>query len=285
VPKLRKLSIEETNAMVQSANRCTRRLVDLTDETAGGTCVAIRIADKCFLATAAHVAKPSHRFEVVARGGGLPIVGFAAVQRDTESDVAALELKPADAALLKDAYVAGENIRVLSEDSIVGTAFLHGYPGLAMFEIGSERITCDATLKHLGCTAISYPTQVISESNWPGGALHRHPKAGRDLFFEYDPSHVVDYALPDVPSSMVERIAKRPLDLSGMSGGGMWLMSEKHDKVWTPIPFLLGIQVDCNAKQEWLRATRIESWLGLVEEHYQHLKPNIDRIRSQISLD
>ena len=263
----------EERALHQHIRRRTVRLLDFTDKSAGGSAVTVKLRNRYFLATAAHVIPNGHEIRIlVGEGHDENISSFLARHVDENDDVGLLELDESTAGKINRDFTAAEQLLLQLDQSSGWCATLIGYPSQSVVteqnKVGSilHRTHSFATL--------TIVTELIPRKEWPRKAsFERRPPLSRsDLFVKVDPNTVVyqqdltDLDPADSPSNVTE------VQLAGMSGCGIWLDRVLDDEIWRPEPILAGIDTGALPKQGWARGTQISRWLKLVIKHYKDLK-------------
>lgn len=156
-----KTSIEE-KALHHHLRRHMLRLVNLTDESCGGTATPIKIKGTYFLATAAHVVPQGHDVRILATARKEEQVNaFENVIRDETADVAVIELKTDLAEKLDRDFLPPTRIAINAQAPSHSPATLVGYPGNLIETLESPgEIT-------RSFRPLTFITSVLPRSKWP----------------------------------------------------------------------------------------------------------------------
>lgn len=272
-------SEQENEAIAQQLSQHIFPISDM-DAQHTGTCIPIRIGDRYFLATAAHVLNTSNRLEIVPRDGTKrPIFQFKNKVVDNTADLGLLELQRSDAARCLSSFLCEDQILVgLSTRRTLPVAVI-GYPSDFIKQMSRQHISADQYLRHLAFNSFTYKGRSLHTSKWPTSYYERPPRRGRDIFIHLNPG-------PEIMLSHPKRAGIGPLKtkgdipcLKGISGGGIWLLEIKTEGIWHSHSRLIGIQVDAKQDENWLRGTLIDRWLALVDANYPALRPAVVKIR------
>lgn len=269
----------EERALEQHIRQRTVRLLDLTDKRCGGSGVTIRLGNRCFVATAAHVIPSNHDIQILVGDGHEDNVGqFAARHIDEEHDVGLLELDGAAARRINREFTEPGAFLRQVDQAHAYAATVVGYPGqLAETE---SRIAGDTLFRTHSFRTLTLVTTLIPLADWPTSNLfqRRQPDAAFDHFVSFDSTlsilqrNLTDLDGGESPSAIDE------VHLAGMSGGGIWLEHRVEGKLWTASPILAGLIT--GATRNWARGTQMNCWLRLVVRHY----PEFREIERQLDL-
>lgn len=272
-------SEQEKEAIRQQLNQHNFPILDLHAQHTG-TCIPIRIGDRYFLATAAHVLSTNLKLDVIPRcDTKAPISKFKNKFADDEADVGLLELYQADATRCRDSFLHEDQILVgLGTRRLLPVAAT-GYPSDFIKQVGQVEVVRGRYLDLLALSSLTYRGHTLQASKWPTGYYERPPKRGRDIFVHLHPKEEVTLSHPKRAGIGSLKATMDMPSLRGISGGGIWLMTIKSDGVWRPHCSLIGIPVDAKQDENWLRGTLIDRWLALIETNYPALRKNVARIR------
>jgi hypothetical protein len=257
--KIDKVALE---ALTQQARGMTYRLIDQTDTSKGGTVIAINIGKRYFLATAAHVLSKNHKYKIVLRNKMVqPLDYFQSLKINTDADVGLLEIPKKNKHLI-DTWVTVSDICTDFDQHKKNDVVIVGYPG-QYISAHRKQITKQDILEVQICSTLAYLSFTLPPERWPSDGLEHNSVAGRDIFIDFDPDGDMFISPPDSVDITSEKSLKCP-KLSGMSGGGIWLLRSKEGKIWQPDVKLIGIQYSVYEKGNWIRGSLIKSWLQLV---------------------
>lgn len=266
-------SMLECRAVQEYVRSRVVRLVDLTAPDHGGSAIKLRVADRHFLATAAHVVPRSHEIRAlipgVADGTVTPQPDWAL---DESCDVAVLELTDDDAEKLRGNFVTTDEL-LIQFDHSVQPAIVVGYPG-QFIHSADQQILADAVARVHDFRSITVFTETLPESEWPAD-LDRAPRHDTDVFAHFDPDpHLQMVKLHDAKPEDVE---VDDVHLGGVSGGGIWIeyQATSDSGIWRPDARLIGIDVSFKPRDKWLRGTLIKRCLDLVQRRYPDLHETI----------
>lgn len=264
----------EIRAMTEQAHCSTYRLIDETDRTAGGTCVAIELDKRCYFATAAHVVPPGHKFKIVLRDSIAPSIdSFSAIERDVEADVAFLEVHPERVGLLSEraSFVDRSRLVTTFDNDREQNVIVLGYPGELLDQQEPQSISSTLEVHPVYCSAFTYLTTTRPISDWPHSASWRRPPdLSRDVFLQYTPESKMQVSHRSNAGTERASTNRQPPELPGISGGGIWIEpSQREGDIWSPSLQLLALQVDAKPTDHWLRGTLIDRWLRLIEKTEQ----------------
>lgn len=265
-------------ALQAQVHNAALRLIDRTDESQGGSGVAVRIGARFFVATAAHVLDPNHAYEIAPRPGEAQIRDFVARGCDHKADVAFLEVRAADAHCMMERFWSDARLLESVDTAAECPVLMVGYPGRFLRPI-AERDTGVRIERTIRCDAFTYLTATLRGCEWPKGSFETEPVVGRDVFISYDPEHQLHPQRPDTVGLPPPTINCEPPPLEGVSGCGIWVASHAASPIWRAQSFLLGIQVSYSPSRRWIRGTFIGHWLNLIARHYPDLTEQITAIR------
>jgi hypothetical protein len=270
----------EERALHQYIRRRTVRLVDLTDGSQGGTAVTIKLRERYFLATAAHVIPEDHRILIVANDvSKQDTIEFKARHVDDDDDLGLLELGESEARLINRDFTDASTLLASVQQTAAWRATLVGYPGQLINSTEETGSLVPRRVHNFPTLVLS--TEIIPLSEWPdAGPFNRHsPLSESDLFVRCDSNTQVFEQNLKRLSSTETLTPIDELKLNGMSGCGIWFDKSAHGQIWRPEPLLAGIQTGANLKRGWARGTQIRRWLQLAAKHY----PELESINDQIT--
>ena len=238
------------------------------------------LENRLFLATAAHLLKNDHEYEILLPEANCPIVdAFEDVHIDTSNDIACVEMRPSVVENLYDRFIKGDQILSQLDAEKEWPVFIIGYPG-QLISSARAKSAVDGTEGTLYTyVAFTIPTVSISASRWKSKSFERPASSERDLFLEHDPGNTMDLLHASNAGNTPPKIEMSPPDVFGMSGGAIWLKRAEQGLVWCPSLRLIGVQVSWNTEHTRLRGTRIDCWLTLVDRKYPELRRCISGIR------
>ncbi len=244
--------------------------------------MAIKLADKVFLATAAHLVKRGHEYEIVVPNAlNNPTDPFAATYLDADSDVAALEVMEADRRFFLHKHVEETSLLTQLPGDLEYSLLVIGFPGEYLECIGRIALSETDSVLMVAANAFSLSAEPMPFDEWPKHGLDRPSNTQRDLFLKYDPEDKLR-VLGDSDTGVVPQAVHKPdAPMRGISGGAVWLKLIGRTPKRHPSPRLVGLQVSGGKRGGWLRATLIDCWLDLVLRNYPDLTDAISRIRSQ----
>ncbi|HDY64797.1 MAG TPA: serine protease [Phycisphaerae bacterium] len=260
-----KISYEE-QAVICRAHSAIVKLFNKTNESVGSG-VLIKLGQKYFIATAAHVIPEKHSIEIVPVPGKSPIHRFQLRGACEKNDVGFLELLPGDENNLRDEAFTecacmASTIDLTSEYDVL----VVGYPVDYHFETQSQETICDAS---------TFRTIIIPQKKWPKLTEidpERPINKNTDIFLDYDPLNgVIGFPTNESSLDLVHHPDSTPPKPEGMSGGGIWSYSGKTLKnsgIWSPGSYLLGIETSFFSKKKLMRGVRISAWCDLIRSHY-----------------
>lgn len=276
--KVVSLTQEEEEALSRQAEIPVFRLMDLTDPTGGGSCVAIKLGTKLFLATAAHVVHARHEYEIILpdRVGSLKYP-FVDIHKDEDSDVAALEIKSSMVNVFRDEFICQDQLLCHFDQQHAWPAIVIGYPSELL---GHGRVTSaipGINIVVRPTRAFTLHTSTIPKEKWP---LRARPLY--DIFLNYEQYKAEKTAMKCLHSGNAGVTAqvfhRKPPAMPGISGGAIWLKRVTQNPVWKPSLQLIGLQVSWVSEIPRIRGTLIRRWLDLVGRHYPDLREIISGI-------
>ncbi len=270
-----KINNIQYKALTRQASSRTYRLIDMTNPSCGGTVIAINIDDHYFLATAAHVISKDHKYKIVLRNktDPSPLESFLSRKIDIQADVGLLEI-PKEKKHLIDSWVTVSDICTDFDQYKKNNVIIVGYPGQYIIQTPKIQIAGKDYLEFQICNSLCYHSFTLPIGKWPSEGIQSQAIEGRDIFIDFDPSGNMFISPPDSVDITSEKSLKCP-KLSGMSGGGIWLLRSKEGKIWQPDVKLIGIQYSVHEKGNWIRGSLIKSWLQFVAREYLDLKAHI----------
>lgn len=264
-----KVNNAQNKALIDQAFNKTYRLVDMTDQSCGGTAIAINIGDRYFMATAEHVISKDHEYKIVLRNRtSLSINCFLSRQFDTDADVGLLEV-PKEKKHLIDSWVTVSDIDTDIDQHKKNNVVVVGYPGEYIKRISKKQISRNDFLESQRCDSLCYSSFTLSVEKWPTEGLENQAIEGRDIFVDFDSSGEMFATHPNTVDIIPADSMQCP-ELAGISGGGIWLLESEDDLIWKPSVKLIAIQHRA-LKDQWMRGTLINCWLDLVAKKYPDL--------------
>jgi len=264
-----KINNIQCEALTRQASSRTYRLIDKTDQSCGGTAIAINIGDRYFLATAGHVISEDHKYEIVIKNKmPQPIDCFQSRQFDTDTDVGLLEI-PKKKKHLIDSWVTVSDICTDINQHKKNNVVIVGYPGEYIIQTPKKQISRNNFLEFRICSTLCYMSSTLPIEKWPTEGIENQTIEERDIFIDFDPGNMFTSDPNTVDISPAESM--QCPDLPGISGGGIWLWESEEGVIWKPFIKLIGIQHSALKKDQWMRGTRINRWLDLVAKKYPDL--------------
>jgi hypothetical protein len=266
--------IRATQAFVRSR---IIRLVDFTRPDEGGTAVKVRLGDRFFLATAAHVIPRSRDIRALIPGeAGTFVSGFANRLVDLDHDLGLLEVSVQDAKSMGGTFVTSDEIDSKFNHDVTPIV-VAGYPGQLIYSADREILACAIERVH-HFRSLTFYTETLPTSEWPDG-LEQSPTVFTDLFASFTPNLSLQKIQMDNLAEPAEEVRLEELHLGGMSGGGVWLeLSRRTEGVWRPDVRLIALDRSFKMSDGWLRASLIAPWLRMVRENY----PDLDAVIREI---
>jgi len=252
--------------MYEQTRQFTYRLIDRTDETAGGTAVAVKLSKRFFLATAKHVIDNDHTIEVLVRDSVLiSVFNFAARILHDEADAALLEFDPSDAQHFEFAPETRMEPRLDMKDGLPVIVIVVGYPG--QFIRPSKRALLNDNTEILvrEVNPLTFRSVVLPWSEWHKDGIDPPLVYERDLLVDFNPKQQLKKLEPRNAGTEAVIIDGAPPHPRGLSGGGIWLaqVSEKNS-LRIPDIRLIGLHTGYYEESGWLRGIRIGVWLDLL---------------------
>jgi len=250
-------------AIIDHTRERTVRILDFTNKSEGGTGVKIRLKERYFIATAAHVIPDSHDIRVLVRGSENRFVcQFIDWKTDKEVDIGLLELCPDDAESLGGEFVEDSGIVIDFPLDEKWSVLLCGYPGQL---IGiSEQRKENVRERSFDFRSMACFTGTIPRNEWPTESVSRPLAQDAELFVRFDSDVELEQIDFREPTPRLKQAHLGTYEPAGMSGGGIWGDSRpREDKLWTPETPLLGIATSVHKKGGWMRGTRIAHWVKL----------------------
>ena len=260
--------------------QATMPLFNVTEGCVWATSVMLEIDKKCFLLTAAHIFDnwPSRPIPINitdgVRGGSIFAIGEAVLRRsptahpkdrltDDPFDVCVCDL-PNEAA---ERVKAGGRFRFLhlseldpwSEEDLRSWYMVFGFPG----ELNEKEIAPGI----LGSNACAYSTFIYGGER--GNIPWTDEDRGVGILMDYGPNTTQNDA----------GLLVRPPEPFGMSGGGMWRVTEYgcDPRKWSLENMkLIGIQSAAYTTERVLRGTRIEHHLRMIYRGHEDLRPAME---------
>ena len=270
-----KINNIQFEALTRQTSSRTYRLIDMTNQSLGGTVIAVNIGEHYFLATAAHVISKDHEFNIVLKKkNALYIDSFLSKYVDDKSDIGLLEISKEYKHLI-DPWITVSDICTDFDQHIENNVVVTGYPAQSIVRASREQITEGYFLETQICNALCCSSFTWPIKKWPSNGMEIQPLAGRDVFIDYDPGDMFASDPSKVDITPINSV--RCPELPGISGGGIWLPLSESDTIWEPKVKLIGIEHSVFKRHGWIRGAHINCWLDLVSEKYPHLKPLIDQ--------
>lgn len=230
-------------------------------ELGSGTCV--KIGDRCFIATAAHVIDkyPNEALFLITQQepqDSTPvIIGRGS---DPDLDVAWLELQPGVERTLGRNFIAIDRMRLgvahLEKDLVV----VYGYPSeKASVHRGSR-------IHGLGVQPICFATNTLDGTERPTSA-----NVARDICLAYPYEHLWG---PDGPMAGIAA--------PGLSGGGIWTVEAGTQGLWSPDKCqLVGIEHSWSP-WKWVKGSQVQHFLALMVRQLPELASTIHAVHPNI---
>ena len=266
-------------AISSKARRFTYCLIDDTSETKVGTAVAIKLGNRFFLATAAHVIKKAQSIKVVVRDQVRTHLSYFKNKHFEDcSDVGMLEIMPSDSHRFDflSQHLLYKNI----DDEEKLPAMVVGFPG-QFCKAGKEiDLTIESIVRIVYCNTLTFHTLVVPRSKWPSEGLpdedgmYKKLVDGRDMLIDFEPEPEVIPFRPQSTGTENPPVECKSLDPHGMSGGGIWLAQVKEGKenIESPDARLIGLQTGWHPSKNLLHGIRIGVWLDVVRNKYPDLR-------------
>jgi hypothetical protein len=259
----------QCKALTSQASSRTYRLIDKTNQSCGGTAIAIEIGDRYFFATAGHVISEDHKYEIVLKNKMLqPIDCFVSRQFDIDTDVGLLEI-PKEKKHLIDSWVTDSDSDIYTDidQHKKNKVVVVGYPGESAIRTPKEQISKNNFLEYQIWNALCYMSSTLPIEKWPTEGIENQTIEEQDIFIDFDPDGNMFTSPPNTVDISPADSMRCP-KLSGISGGGIWLWESEEGLIWKPSVRLIGIQHRVFEKGQWMRGTLINCWLDLVAKKY-----------------
>lgn len=266
-------------AITKQIERLTFRLIDEDDPELGGTAVALKIGERYFLATAAHVISSKHRVCVHLKTKHFTFSDFARREYypDDGPDVGFLEIPKEAVGRFQSAFLHGKYVMTSFDRNSILPVRVVGFPGEYMQLVGREQIGHNDVMETRKCAEYQILSETLPRSKFPESASGDESV----LYCRYDKNLRVLRESPAIDVVPSETGLLTP-PLQGMSGGGIWLEQEStEDEVWSSDSRLLALESGYYEGQRCIKGTSMLRWLDLVEECYPDLKQPIADIRKQ----
>ena len=271
-PKIVKdeISGQEQKAILLRVQTWSRRIIDLDDTIeGGGSGTAIRVKHQRFIATAAHVIRPDHRYAVSAKPGSRQMTRILKKSMDCHSDVGLLEVEPLQG---DDQQFA--DLREITKDYDHDgkcDVVLAGFPGALLKKLQPKGFAATASL---------VSTETVPPADWPvdwpasDDGEKRPLSTSMDMLLLY-PNNFKHQSLSKdqhlATTRCTDHTATEP---GGFSGGGIWLNKLSvlpQSALIVPSPRLIGIQTAFFRRRRLLRGTQIAYWVELLSREYPKL--------------
>ena len=260
----------QRKALTRQASSRTFRLLDMTDQSCGGTAIAVNIGDCYFMATAGHVISKDHEYKIVLRNKISHSINFFQSRHfNTDADVGFLEI-PKDKKHLIDSWVTVADLYTDIDQHKKNDVVIVGYPGEYIIRTPKKQISRNAFLEFQICNSLCYMSFTLPVEKWPTEGIEKQPVEGRDIFIDFDPDGYMFTSPPNTVDISPEASMRCP-ELAGISGGGIWLCESEEDLIWEPSVKLIGIQHHVFKRDQWMRGTLINCWLDFLVKKYPDL--------------
>jgi len=260
----------QCEALTRLASSRTYRLIDKTDQSCGGTAIAINIGDRYFLATAGHVISEDHKYEIVLKNKMPQTIDcFHSRHFDKDTDVGLLEI-PKKKKHLIDSWVTVSDIYTEIDQHKKNDVVIVGYPGEYISQASKIQITKNTSVEFRIYNTLCYLSFTLPMEKWPTEGIETQTIEERDIFIDFDPDGNMFTSPPNTVDISPADSMQCP-ELPGISGGGIWLWESEEGVIWKPSIKLIGIQHSALKKDQWMRGTRINCWLDLVAKKYPDL--------------
>ena len=260
------------------------RLVNFTNRSGGGTATKIRLGDRFFLATAAHVLEERCDIRALIRGERNEFVrDFVNRPVDSSRDIGLLELSPTQAERLQAEFATFDELFVNVDADSQWAALVVGYPSQVVE--ATDEIDGDVLRRTYEFRPLIYFSPTLARKQWPTSGFRRALHVKHEFFLVFDEQAQLEHLDFQEFGSKPTVVDCTHLSLQGVSGGGIWLDSRpNHADVWSPQPKLVGIQSSINQKGKWLPGTSIDAWLGLAESAYAELREEVQMVRQRVPI-
>jgi len=270
-------------ALASQARRHTYCLIHGSDNAKIGTAVAVKLGERYFLATAAHVIEDdtANVQAILQNQVAVAVSNFVGRHYDLSADVGLLEVSASDAhqfSFLEHTHLL-ETIEEQQQLPVIVVGFAGQFCGGAV----ETDLTPDTLLQMRFCNTLSYHTVVLPKSGWPPDGLPDENcvcqmlTEGRDMLVDFQYRQEVQPFTPRSCGGDNPTVECASLDPHGISGGGIWLaqVTEGPERVSRPDARLIGLQIGWHRTENVLRGVRIGAWLDLVREKYPDLEDTI----------
>ena len=266
-------------AIAEQDRRHTYCLIDQTSNTKIGTCIAIKLGERYFLASAAHVIQNADNLQVLIRDQvTLSISDSIARHYDTGLDLGLIEIPPSDSHCFE--FLSQNVLGTTISDEQEIPVMVMGFPSQFCQPLKEIDLTTELTTRIIGCGTLTFNTVLLHKSEWPKEGLpdengnYRPLIESRDILIDYHPKSEVKPFTPKTAGTNNPSVECLSLDPHGISGGGIWFsqMAQKPTGVQFPDARLIGLQLGWHREKNLLRGIRIEAWLDFVRENYPDLK-------------
>jgi hypothetical protein len=258
----------------------------LTLQEESGSAVAIRIGDRFFLATAAHLLKERHEFIVPRRSPDencLRSSDFLSRHCNDDADVGLLEIDPGKAQKIVDRFLPGERLLLsIPLDRKLGAVII-GYSTDCLSVTRQPGKMPNFELVEKGYAALVFATETVPHDEWPSERLERPLKRGRDILLSYGQAPFITFEEPGQKISGPSKPSSGAPTIKGCSGGGIWVYFCIPSPVWRPCAKLIGLQVSYYRGPGWARGTAIGVWLDLLSRKYPDLRKEIENIHNPVA--
>jgi len=265
----------ETHAVASRAEALTVALMDKDGASGeGGSAVKIRIGERFFLATAAHVIAEPNRLAVVPKIGDRCVCEFASSCSEQRNgvDLGVLEVRPQDVKELGD-FVSHAHLLPRIPNTKPWNLVLVGFPSQTAIDVGA------GTTVFVGG---SYRLESVPEANWPN-AVDLDLDARRDLLLGYPKTGTIQIAGPNKVQFAQNHSWPGSIPKPhGLSGGGIWLPCRgqmSQSGIWFPCPYLIAVQVGYFSQSNTLRGVFLDYLLKLIGENYPDTRELVDKVR------
>jgi len=261
-------------------------LRDLDDGQGLGSAVCIKMGNRYFLATAAHVISTGHHVEVIMKQGEQPISDYAnSLWDDETADVGLLELAKEQADRL-ESFVDETSLCTSFDAKSAWSVLVGGYPGSQYVPIQRGQIGAVGMI-------VLCRTVPLSEwpNDWPPADIDSRelgpPHPQKDILVNYPNETDIQISGPGLAYAASRGRSGPTPHPSGVSGGGIWLVlfqEKKKTGLRFPDLRLVGIQTRFAENRGILRGNLVGVWLDLVKAHYPDLRQTISGIKRKRGL-
>ena len=260
--ELRSLTSPELDAICAQAWQYTYRIHDKSDLTNGGTGVDIKIGTRYFIATAEHILRRNHKYEISPGNDFSVVEQFVAMHKDEDADIGVLEFSESVALAIGLQFLDEKNVLQKRKKSEGVWVLLEDYPGEYVKKVRQERIG-DKNFHFFKQQQFMHVGRLLSGEEWPETLAGLLLSKRRYLLIRYCPSDNLQGV--DLNSFVAKTVKQYPPKLDGMSGCGIWLLSVNvlASGIWKPDARLIGIQRSFNGI---IRGTQISKWVTLLRK-------------------